>query len=367
MLDTVAERGTDARRAYAGGMDCDVHVTFPSTKTLLPYLDDYWREFVVVRGVDGLDLTSYPTSTPLVGRPDWRREGVMPGSDLKALQDDLLDPFGTDKVILNCVWGAQALYHEHLAAALCRAVNDWIVKEWLERDPRLRASIVVPWQNPQLAVEEIERRADDPRFVQVLFLCMGDMLLGRPHYWPVYEAAIRHRLPIGVHAGSAFRNAPTAIGWPSTLLEDHAANAPAFQSQLLSLVMEGVFTKYPDLTVVLVESGVTWLPALIWRATHIWQAMRMEVPWVHPSPAEIIRRNIRMTLQPFDSPPTREIVERVVEQIGTDEMLLFSTDYPHWAFDGTEAIPDGISPELARKILVDNPLRTYPRLSEALS
>ena len=49
-------------------------------------------------------------------------------------------------------------------------MNDWVVREWLDRDPRLRASIVVPYNEPELAVEEIERRASDHRFVQILLL-----------------------------------------------------------------------------------------------------------------------------------------------------------------------------------------------------
>lgn len=359
-------QATRAPASLVGGIDCDVHVTIPSTSTLLPYLDDYWREYIVVRGVDGIELTSYPRNTPLAGRRDWRAEGVVPGSDLGALQRHVLDPFQTQAAIINCVWGAQALYHEFLAAALCRAVNDWLAKEWLDRDPRLRASIVVPWQNPRLAVEEIERRAGDKRFVQVLFLVMGDMMFGRPHYWPIYEAAVKHKLPIGIHAGSAYRNAPTPIGWPSTLLEDYAANAAAFQAQVMSLVMEGVFGKFPDLKVVLIESGVTWLPALIWRATHIWQAMRMEVPWVHPHPAEIIRKHFRLTLQPFDAPPTIEQTERLLKQINAEDMLLFSTDYPHSAYEGDRAMPDGIPAGLVGKILRDNPLETYPLISESL-
>ena len=41
-------------------------------------------------------------------------------------------------------------------------------------------------------------------------------------------------------------------------------------------------------------------------------------------------------------------------------MLLFSTDYPHWHFDGKDALPDGLPDHLLRKILVDNALKTYP-------
>ena len=83
-------------------------------------------------------------------------------------------------------------------------VNDWIAKEWLDRDPRLRASIVVPTQNVEYAVDEIERCAKDRRFVQILVLAMQETPLGRRrHWWPIYAAAERHGLPIGIHPGSS--------------------------------------------------------------------------------------------------------------------------------------------------------------------
>ena len=45
-------------------------------------------------------------------------------------------------------------------------------------------------------------------------------------------------------------------------------------------------------------------------------------------------------------------------------MLLFSTDYPHWQFDGDNVLPDGLPDETVRRMLIDNPLETYPRLRE---
>ena len=347
-----------------GAVDCDVHIAVPSTRVLLPYLDDHWREQIVLRGIDGLDLVSYKPSLPISCRPDFRSAQDKPGSRLDMLQAQALDAFGTSYAIGNCVWGGQATHSDDLAIALCRAVNDWVAREWLDREPRLRASIIVPAHAPELAGEEIERCAQDKRFVQVLLLAMGESPLGRRHHWPIYRAAERSGLPIGIHAGSAFRHPTTPTGWPSFFVEDHVAQAQAFQGQLLSLIYEGVFAKFPDLRFVLIESGVTWLPSFLWRADKTWRAMRAEVPWVQRSPAEIVRESVRMTIQPFDGPADPAQLERVLNQIGSDDMLLFSTDYPHWHFEGQAALPPGLPHGLADKILVDNPRATYARLNE---
>lgn len=349
-----------------GGIDCDVHVAVPSLRTLVPYLDDYWREQVTMRQMDRLDfsLTSYPPNAPLCGRPDWRPADGAPGTDLALLQAKALDAFGSRHAIVNCLHGAQMLFAEDMAASFCRAINDWIAREWLDRDKRLRASIVVPAQNPDLAAEEIERRAGDRRFVQVLLLAGLDMPAGRRFYWPIYRAAEQHGLPVGIHAGSMYRHAPNANGWPSFYLEDYVSNAQAFAAQLASLVSEGVFAKFPTLKIVLIESGYTWLPSFAWKFNKTWRGVRSEVPWLDRPPFDIIRDHVRFTIQPTDAPPDPAALGAIIEQIGSDRVLLFATDFPHWHFAGEDALPDGIDAALVRKIMIDNPLDTYQRLKE---
>ena len=289
---------------YAGAIDCDVHPAVPSTAALLPYLGEVWRDQFVNRHIDRTPFTlmSYPPNSPLSARPDWRPASGLPGSDLDLLRKQALDPFGTGIAILNPLHGAIALFNEDMSAALCGAVNDWIAKEWLDREPRLRASILVAAQNPDLAVAEIERLAADRRFVQVLLPAMGDVPLGRRHLWPIYQAAERHGLAIGIHAGSTYRHAPTAAGWPSYQLEDYVAQSAAFENQIISLLAEGVFRKFPGLKFVLIKSGFTWLPTLLWRASKSWRGMRAETPWIDRLPADIVRDHVRLTLQPIDAP-----------------------------------------------------------------
>jgi predicted TIM-barrel fold metal-dependent hydrolase len=347
-----------------GGIDCDIHPAVPNLQALLPYLEENWREMAVIRGVDDLQSISYPVNSPLSVRPDWKPATGKAGASLERMRAEALDAFGTSIAICNCLYGVQLFFSEDLGAAFARATNAWLAKEWLDRDDRLRASIVVPSQNAELAVEEINHWAADCRFVQVLLLVMGDQPLGKRVHWPIYAAAEKHGLPVGIHAGSSYHNPPTPAGWPSYLTEDYVTQAQAFANQLSSLVCEGVFTRFPNLKVVLLESGVTWLPAHLWRLTKYWRGLRMEIPWVDRSPFDIVRSNVRLSITPFDGPSDRDTINRLMDHMQSDELLLYSTDYPHWQFDETAVLPEGLSPTLERKIMIDNPRDTYARLLE---
>lgn len=349
-------------------IDCDLHPAMPGVPALLPYLDEFWVDQLANRHIDRLPFTlsSYPPSSPLSARPDWRVASGAPAADLGAIRRNVLDRFGVGCAICNPLHGALALFNDDMTAALCSAVNDWMARELLDHEPRLRASILVPGQSPDLAVREIERIAPDRRFVQVLLLAMGETPLGRRAHWPIYAAAEKHQLTIGIHAGSTYRVAPTYSGWTSYRVEDYVAQSAAFETQLLSLVAEGVFQKFPRLKVVLIESGFTWLPTWLWRTSKTWRGVRAEVPWIDRSPAEIVREHVRFTLQPIDAPRAKpEILLRTLEHMGSDRLLLFSTDYPHWQFDADDVLPDGLPEDTIGKILRDNPRDTYPRLGAA--
>lgn len=354
-------------RIIDGAIDCDIHPGVPEISALLPYMEPFWQESFVARGLSGFDMMSYPPNAPIACRADWRERGQRPGASLANLRRDVLNGFGAGLAICNPLTGGQVAVSETMGGAICGAVNDWVVEHWLDREPRLRASIVIPAQAPWLAVEEIEKRAADPRFVQILMPVACEMMLGRSYYWPIYQAAVKHGLPIGLHAGSMHRYAPTSGGWPSHHLHDYVAQSQVFEDQMLSLVSNGIFNRFPALRVVLLESGVTWLPGFMWRAVKTWRGVRAEVPWVKRPPAEILRDHVRLSIQPFDAPRDAQTVQRIIDMIDDDRMLLFASDYPHWQFDGGDVLPPGLPDGLLRRICIDNPRETYPRLKETVA
>ena len=330
---------------YAGAIDCDVHPAVPSTAALLPYLDEVWRDQFVNRHIDRTPFTlmSYPPNSPLSARPDWRAGVGLPGSDLDLLRKQVLDPFGTSIAILNPLHGAIALFNEDMSAALCCAVNDWIAKEWLDRDPRLRASILVAAQNPNLAVAEIERLAADRRFVQVLLPAMGDVPLGR-------RASLAD-LP-GRRAARPRDRHPRRQHLPARADGRGLAVLPA---RGLCRAERGL--REPDHQPA-GRGRVPEIPRAQVRADRVRASPGCRrCCGARANPGAACGPRCRgstgcrptscatmsgLTLQPIDAPADPAKLLATLEHIGSDRVLLFSTDYPHWHFDGEDVLPEGL-------------------------
>lgn len=364
---TPAESTTaHARSGRPGLIDCDVHNVVPSEAALRPYLSQKWRTYSDKVGtrtylpyVGGFH---YPKVSRGAARLDaWSPEGHAPGTDLDFMRHQLLDEYNIDRAVLNCLYRAPEERNERYGAALASAVNDWQVEHWLEPEGRLRASVLVPFESPDLAVDEIKRCSRHPGFVQVLLFPRTKEPLGRRKYWPIYEAASACGLPVGIHFATTTANPITAGGWPSFYIEDHTAMSVAFQAQLTSLIMEGVFDRFPDLRVVLIEGGFGWIPALLQRLDDLYQRARDEVPHLERRPSDYLCDRIKVTTQPMEEPERPRDLIPLIEQVG-ERTLMFSTDYPHWDFDNPHrAFRVRLPAELERRIMHDN-ARDFYRL-----
>jgi predicted TIM-barrel fold metal-dependent hydrolase len=239
--------------------------------------------------------------------------------------------------------------------ALASAVNDWLIAEWLEREPRLRTSIVVPSKQPERAAREIDRLGDHPGVVQVFLPARSALPYGQRHFWPIYEAAVRHDLVIGLLAARG--QPPTPAG---RVLHEEYVGMAGLQSQLMSLIVEASTASAPRVAVI--EGGFAWLPPFLWRFDKEFKGLRREIPWTTRLPSEYVQEHIRFTLQPIDGPPDAARLLRLIDELGSDELLMFSTDYPHWHFDtADEAVPTGLPPDLERKLMAEN-ARVFYRL-----
>ncbi|MXY95577.1 MAG: amidohydrolase [Caldilineaceae bacterium SB0670_bin_27] len=334
-------------------IDCDIHNEIPALETLYPYLPDHWLDYCRESAFNGPDAADYPDSVPTAARED-----SSPKPDLTEVQDRALKD--VEIGILNCAYRVQSVRNEDLAASLAAAVNQWQVEHWLEKEPRLRASIVVPSHSPPLAAKEVDRWGDHPGFVQVILPVRAEAPYGNRRYDPIYAAAVKHDLALGIHYGGAPGHPPTPTGWPSYFIEDYANMAQVFQSQVISLVCEGAFERFPSLRVALIEGGFTWLPSLMWRIDKEWKGLRHNTPYVRRPPSEYMRTHLRFTIQPLDAPPNPLHLAQILDQCGAEDLLMYASDYPH-RHDNHDILLDLLTADQREKICSAN-ARAFYRL-----
>lgn len=360
-METNSGAERPGRAVTAGGkasvIDCDVHIPTPEVEALFPHLPAHWVEHVRQSVFKGPTGSYHP---PNIARDGNRFELEESESALDGLRRHVLDGGGAQIAVLNCLYTIDSQHNPEAAVDFARAANDWIVEEWLSRDPRLRASMVVPVQLPELAAREIDRVGSHPGFVQVLLPVRTERPLGSRINRPLWEAIDRNGLVAGIHYGGSPGNPPFPSGWPSHHFEDHAGMAQVAQSQLCSIISEGVFDLFPEMRVTISECGFTWLPAFMWRFDKEWRNLRRIVPWVKRAPSAYMRDHVRLTVQPLDAPPTAGLMAEVVDQIGSEEMLLFASDYPHaHVSDPMESFIPRLPEGLARRVSGENARAWY--------
>jgi predicted TIM-barrel fold metal-dependent hydrolase len=174
MNKPVPERETKTGQRLAF-VDCDIHPAQRTPKELHPYMSAQWREHNetfgghLCQGVIG--QLAVPRMMAAGMRADSYPEGGgPPGSDLAMMQSQHLDLNGCETGNL-VVLGRSGTDERNLefAAALAHAANDWQLQEWVAKDKRLKAGVVVPQEYPEFAVREIDARAaESDAFIQVI-------------------------------------------------------------------------------------------------------------------------------------------------------------------------------------------------------
>jgi hypothetical protein len=341
-------------------IDCDFHNEIDTVKDLYPYLAKRWVDHIETYGTRGTAGGYYPRF--MDHREDARPpSGRRSGSEVAFSRSDFMDPYNVAHAILIPLTPAGRQLNFELDAALATAVNDWQVAEWLDPEPRLRASIAISIENASAAVAEIKRVENDKRFVQVQFSGRPQEPMGRKKYWPIYEACAERGLHVMSHAFGSYGNPITGAGWPSYYVEEHVGPAQAMQANVISMVAEGVFDAFPDLKVVSVENGFGWIPSLMWRMDASWSLLKSEIPHLKHAPSEYIRKNVYLTTQPVEEPHKPEQFTQLLEQYGDmTSHILFASDYPHWDADDPDfALPMWLPEATKQAIWYDNAKALY--------
>src|SRR5262249_26456780 len=153
--------------------------------------------------------------------------------------------------------------------------------------------------------------------VQILISPRSSDPLGHRRYWPIYAAAERANRPIALHVQGY-------SGGPASSPPRRASHYPEGQQALTGkpkstrpkMVFEGVFERFPELRVVLVEGGFAWAPTLCWRMDKHWERLRKETPRAKRRPSEYVREHFWFTTQPIEEPDDPQHLADIIELVG---------------------------------------------------
>jgi predicted TIM-barrel fold metal-dependent hydrolase len=235
-----------------------------------------------------------------------------------------------------------------------RRCNDYLTEKLSDGVDRLHAVAVVDFTDLDAAVVELERAR--ARGARAFFLYTvggrppGAKSPGHPDWDRVWRAAVRLGMAAVIHVGNTASdfegwanigwNRPDGAGVAGLVRLANTQRIHAAQNLLSALLYGGVFARHPDVTVVLEEMRVNWVPPFL--ATLERQSLSSpalgEWPW-ETSGGDMLRRNVRITPLPgFGDSDALDVLSRL------PGMVVFSSDYPH--HEGNAAPLELYQPEL---------------------
>jgi predicted TIM-barrel fold metal-dependent hydrolase len=278
---------------------------------------------------------------------------------------DRLKAMDRDHIERGLLFPSAGLYlpsvrEDAYAAALCRAYNNWLYDYCAVDRTRLMGVAVIPIQDINLAIEEARRAVKELGFKGIFV--RPNPIKGRkiddPYYDPLYRTLQELGVPLMVHEGSgSFLPTAGADRFTGQWFFTHTISHP-FEQMLasLGLICQGALERHPELQVVFLEAGASWLPYWLWRMDEHYEILSFQVPSLKMKPSDYFRRQCFIS---FEADETR--LGEVIDSIGADRVV-FASDYPHWdaTFPGvTDMIlnREDLNDETKRKIMGENAAR----------
>ncbi len=363
-VTSIRETAPEQTRVAVRVVDADVH---PTPRAELfdyipePYRSDFWKrkKWGDINVYDAPDY-AHAHAMRLDSFPE---DGGFAGSDPDLAFRQVIMEAGCDIVILEPL--GPAMHLPELTQSFQIATNHWLVNHWLDSKTnwheRWRGSICVGIEDPVAAVREIEYWAGHPQLVQVLIPAEPRPAWGDPRYDPIWEAATRHNLPVTCHLGrGSFELFPMPpVGYPSYNHDFMVTYSLLAANQVMSLVFDGVFERFPSLQIVFAEHAYSWILPLMWRMDAVYAARKADLPDLHQKPSEYVYDHIWLTTQPLDFPDDRAELRKLMRWMQADRLLLYSSDYPHWTFDDPKWIIRQLPAEYRESLMFQNSIDLY--------
>lgn len=224
--------------------------------------------------------------------------------------------------------------------SLAKGAIDYLLDAVVDPHDGVHTFLPVPYHDPESAAELVGEYADETGIVGVCFVTAGaEPPLGNRRYEPIYAATEQAGLPAVFHTGGAGIDDYHIRGYEK-FIETHTLGfLESNMSQLVSLVIQGIPEKFPDMDIVFQEAGILWVSSLMHRLDAEYMKRQSEAPILERRPSEYMTEFYYGT-QPLEFPDNVSYFEESLREMGGPDNLLFASDYPHWDFDRPTRIRD---------------------------
>jgi predicted TIM-barrel fold metal-dependent hydrolase len=344
------------RLPYDGAVDADGHILEPPDlwETYLEpkYRDRALRIRLDENGLEELEIggersmmarKGMPSTLGAMGDPDMR--GIMFDPErtyMKMAPYGSMDPKERLKLLdaenisaailyttVGLLWEAE-LTDPELSQAYCRAYNRWIADFCRDGEGRLIPTAHLSLTDPEAAAAELERAVEDG--------CRGGFVapfthdgtpLGHPNNDPVFAAAQSLGVPLAIHPTfePQWTKGERMGTWENVKQLRLLASVTAsdgVRHQFTTLFDYGVFDRFPELKVLVLESGGGWIGYWLDRIDAVYghTFVGTRVP-LENKPSDYFRERIWISCDPDE-----RTIPALAERFGADRFM-WASDFPH--------------------------------------
>jgi predicted TIM-barrel fold metal-dependent hydrolase len=355
---------------------------------LIDYVELRGRTKIVVKGL----ISEYiPNPTfDVVARPgaqeEYFKHGNPAGKSIREILGDpikclpafrepgprleLMDELGVDRALMFPTLAS--LVEERLRDdveaihAVIHALNEWMLETWtFDYENRIYPTPVITLPIVDKAIEELEWCLERGAKTVLIRPAPVPLATGRttspglPMFDPFWEAVVDKGVPVSMHASDA-GYARYADDWEGSMEFQPFRPTPfrfasmqyrAITDTFTALTLHGAFSRFPELQVLSVENGSSFVRPLLHKLAETYKMMPQECP---EDPVVAFKRNV------YVHPYHEEDVLGMIELLGADHVL-FGSDFPHpeGMTDPISFVDElkGLSDEDVRKVMGANTAR----------
>ncbi|MCV7153330.1 amidohydrolase family protein [Mycolicibacterium pyrenivorans] len=222
----------------------------------------------------------------------------------------------------------------YLTHAIIHALNEWMHEHWtFDYEGRIFATPVVNLSIVDKAIEELhwclERGARTflVRPAAVPGINGKSRSLGLPEFDPFWSEVVKAGVPVTFHASdsgyanhlAAWEGGDEQLPFAISGLREVVIGHRAIEDTLSALICHGALSRFPDLKVICVENGSSWVKGLL---AQLKKAYGMMPQTFLEEPVSVFQR--QLYIHPF----LEDDIHEILDIMGEDHVL-FGSDFPH--------------------------------------